>query len=62
MTGSATVIDPRSPAQVAAAQTHRRAKELRLAADSAVTAKNRARPRQAFDAGTPGLDTTTPIR
>lgn len=54
MTDSATIIDPRSPAQDAATQTHRRAKGLRLAADSAVTARNWTRPRQAFDAGTLG--------
>lgn len=48
------MADTRSPAQVAAAQTYARAKELRVAADSAVDARNRVRTRQAFDAGTLG--------
>lgn len=51
MTGETTIQDLRPAAQVAAAETYIRAKELRLQADSAVTAANKAMPRQAFDAG-----------
>lgn len=51
MTNEIATQDVRSPAQVAAAQTYARAKELRLQADSTVTAANKAMPRQAFDAG-----------
>lgn len=54
MSANKTMADTRSPAQVAAAQTYARAKELRVAADSAVDARNRVRTRQAFDAGTLG--------
>lgn len=45
--------DPRSPAGIAAAETYRRGRELRLSADSALTTVNRAWPRQAFDGGQP---------
>lgn len=51
MTGEMVTQDLRSAAQVAAAQTSARVKELRLQADSAVTAGNKAMPRPAYDAG-----------
>lgn len=54
MNGINTVTDPRSPDQVAAAQTYARTREMKVAPDSMVDAIHRARGRQAFDAGTLG--------
>ncbi|MGO4435120.1 hypothetical protein AB4Y88_18070, partial [Paenarthrobacter sp. RAF9] len=54
MTGSGTVTDSQSPAQIAATRTYNTAKELRVAADSLVRTDNRIRARQAFDGGTLG--------
>jgi hypothetical protein len=53
MTGNDTTTDPRSPGSVAAAETQRRTRALRLTADSAVTASNSVWPRQAFNGGIP---------
>ncbi|MDQ0867422.1 tyrosine-type recombinase/integrase [Arthrobacter globiformis] len=53
MNGTETVEDLRSPAAVAAKETRRRSRELRLAADTRTDTKNRLRARPAFDAGTP---------
>ncbi|PRB43011.1 hypothetical protein CQ020_05820 [Arthrobacter sp. MYb23] len=54
MTGSGTVKDSRSPAQIAATQTYNTAKGLRVAADNPFRKDNRIRARQAFDGGTLG--------
>ena len=53
MTAGIASADTRSPGRIAAAETGRRSRELRLRADSATTAAKRAWPRQAFDGGTP---------
>lgn len=53
MTTNETVTDSKSPMKAAAAETLGRAKELRLAADTAVTAVNKVWPRQGFDGGNP---------
>lgn len=53
MISTEATTDTRSPAGIAAAETYRRGRELRLPADSALTTVNRAWPRQAFDGGVP---------
>ncbi|WP_077490692.1 site-specific integrase [Sinomonas mesophila] len=53
MSDQTVLADPRSPSQIAAAQTLQRARQLRLAADRAVTSNGRIWPRLAHDAGSP---------